>query len=93
MSAPPASDLGREAGKELRGGAEDEYVLWELVWAKSKKQDDWWPCQICEVPDSRYQVDLTDHIKLENGEYCVYCFGSLNYTKIKPGTLPSFTKS
>ena len=28
---------------------EDDFDMWELVWAKSKVKDDWWPCQICEV--------------------------------------------
>ena len=38
-----------------------------------------------QVPDARYQIDLTGQIKLDSEEHCVYCFGSLNYAKIKPG--------
>ena len=27
----------------------DVFEMWELIWAKAKTKDDWWPCQICEV--------------------------------------------
>jgi len=51
------------------------------------------PLPTTQVPDSRYPNDLTKQIKLDDGEHCVYCFGSLNYAKIKPGPYPDLRQS
>ena len=40
--------LERGEMPETSNGGE-EFEMWELIWARSRAKDDWWPCQICEV--------------------------------------------
>eukprot|EP00286_Rhodomonas_abbreviata_P005487 CAMPEP_0181335656 /NCGR_PEP_ID=MMETSP1101-20121128/26960_1 /TAXON_ID=46948 /ORGANISM="Rhodomonas abbreviata, Strain Caron Lab Isolate" /LENGTH=120 /DNA_ID=CAMNT_0023445815 /DNA_START=52 /DNA_END=411 /DNA_ORIENTATION=- len=61
-----------------------DLVAGDLVWSKAKVKDEWWPCQKCDVPDgSNGTQDLTPHIKLADGEHCVFFFGTKNFGKVK----------
>jgi hypothetical protein len=58
-----SADRG-EMPETSNGG--EEFEMWELIWARSRAKDDWWPCQICEVKLPFQHAALRDGIDHPN---------------------------